>query len=124
MNATSTRYVVVEAGGTQVVGHVGLHALGAFADRLLVGETLSQAIGWAGSGTPVHDRGRVLTQAMLILAGGSDLCADIETLGSQQRLFGDVCSDTTVYRTFTQSLTPVAVASAREAMAEVRAEVW
>ena len=24
MNATSTRYVVVEAGGTQVVGHVGL----------------------------------------------------------------------------------------------------
>ena len=48
MNATSTRNVVVEAGGTQVVGHVGLHALGAFADRLSVGETLSRAIGWAG----------------------------------------------------------------------------
>jgi hypothetical protein len=40
MNANSTRTVVVEAGGTQVVGHVGLHALGAFADRLGVGETL------------------------------------------------------------------------------------
>ena len=86
MNANSTRTVVVEAGGTQVVGHVGLHALGAFADRLGVGRTLSQAIGWAGSGTPVHDRGRVLTQAMLMLAGGGESCADIETLSSQERL--------------------------------------
>lgn len=124
MNATSTRSVVVEAGGTQVVGHVGLHALGSFADRLSVGETLSQAVGWSGPGTPIHDRGRVLTQAMLMLAGGGDSCADIETLASQDRLFSDVCSDTTLYRTFTQTLTPEAVASARRAMAEVRAEVW
>jgi len=82
MNATSTRDVVVEAGGTQVVRHVGLHALGSFADRLSVGRTLSQAIGWAGAGTPVHDRGRVLTQAMLMLAGGGDSCTDLETLAS------------------------------------------
>jgi len=124
MNATSTRNVVVEAGGTQVVGHVGLHALGAFADRLSVGETLSQAVGWAGVGTPVHDRGRVLTQAMLMLAGGGESCADIEALASQDRLFGGVCSDTTLYRTFTQSLDAATVLRAREAMAEVRAGVW
>jgi len=124
MNATSTRSVVVEAGGTQVVGHVGLHALGAFADRLGVGETLSGAIGWNGSGTPTHDRGRVLVQTMLMLAGGGESCADIETLGSQQRLFGRVCSDTTLYRTFTQTLTPMAVEQAREAMAQVRRDVW
>jgi len=124
MNANSTRDVVVEAGGTQVAGHVGLHALGSFADRLSVGETLSRAIGWAGPGTPVHDRGRVLTQAMLMLAGGGDSCADIEALAPQDRLFANVCSDTTLYRTFTQTLTPEAVASAREAMAEVRAGVW
>ena len=48
MNATSTRSVVVEAGGTQVVGHVGLHALGAFADRLGVPMVLSDAVGWDG----------------------------------------------------------------------------
>ncbi len=124
MNANSTRDVVVEAGGTQVVGHVGLHALGAFADRLGVGETLSETVGWAGPGRPVHDRGRVLTQAMLMLAGGGDSCADIEALGSQGRLFGDVCSDTTLYRTFTQSLDETAVGRARRAMAEVRADVW
>lgn len=57
MNANSTCSVVVEAGGTLVVGHVGLHALGSFADRLSVGGTLSEAIGWSGAGTPMHDRG-------------------------------------------------------------------
>jgi hypothetical protein len=61
---------------------------------------------------------------MLMLSGGGESCADIEALASQARLFADVCSDTTLYRTFTQTLTPEAVASAREAMAEVRAEVW
>jgi hypothetical protein len=98
--------------------------LGAFADRLSVGETLSEAIGWNGAGTPVHDRGRVLTQAMLMLAGGGESCADIEALASQGRLFGDVCSDTTLYRTFTDTLTPDAVEQARRAMAGIRGEVW
>jgi hypothetical protein len=72
MNANSTRNVIVESGGTQVVSHVGLHALGMSSDRLGVGEALSRTIGWHGSGTPVHDRGRVSTQAMLMLAYGLD----------------------------------------------------
>lgn len=124
MNANSTRNVVVEGAGTQVVGHVGLHALGLFADRLRVGEMLSGAVGWNGPGTPVHDRGRVLTQAMLMLAGGGESCSDIETLGSQGRLFGMVCSDSTLYRTFTDTLDPVAMARGREAMAQIRSRVW
>jgi len=61
---------------------------------------------------------------MLMLAGGGESCADIETLGSQDRLFGEVCSDTTLYRTFTDTLTPAALGSARQAMAKVRSEVW
>jgi hypothetical protein len=124
MNANSTRNVVVESGGSQVVGHVGLHALGSFGDRLGVGDTLSEAIGWDGPGIPVHDRGRVLVQTMLMLSGGGESCADIEALGSQGRLFGVVCSDTTLYRTFTQTLTGEAMERARRAMAEIRAKVW
>ena len=104
MNANSTRNVVVDTRGTQVVAHVGLHALGSFADRLGVGERLSSAVGWSGPGVPVHDRGRVLCQAMLMLAGGGESCTDIESLAAQGRLFGDVCSDSTLYRTFTDSL--------------------
>lgn len=124
MNANSTRAVVVESGGDQVVGHIGLHALGRFADRLGVGEALSGAVGWPGPGAPTHDRGKVLTQTMLMLAGGGESCADIEALSSQGRLFGEVCSDSTLYRTFTETLTPERLEAAREAMASVRAEVW
>ncbi len=124
MNATSTENVVVEAGGDQVVADVGLHALGRFADRLGVGAALSEAIGWEGPGRPVHDRGRVLVQSMLMLTGGGDSCADIETLVSQDRLFGRVCSDSTLYRTFTTSLSSEALVRARRAVARVRAEAW
>jgi len=37
VNGNSTRRVTIEAGGDGVVAHVGLHALGAFADRLPAG---------------------------------------------------------------------------------------
>jgi hypothetical protein len=124
MNANSTRNLVVEAGGDQVVGHVGLHALGSFADRIGLGETLSEAVGWSGPGMPVHDRGRVLVQTMLMLAGGGESCADIEALASQPRLFGPVCSDSTLYRTFTETLDTDAVTRARLAIADIRIQVW
>jgi Transposase DDE domain group 1 len=124
INANSTRSVTVESGGTQVVGHVGLHALGMFADRLGVGSALSTAVGWNGPGIPVHDRGRVLTHTMLMLAGGGESCTDIETLASQERLFGDICSDTTLYRTFTETLDSDTVQRARRAMAQIRADMW
>jgi hypothetical protein len=98
--------------------------LGSFADRLGIAEVLSGAIGWDGLGTPIHERGRVVNQAILMLAGGDESCADIGTLVSQDRLFGDVASDTTLYRTFTDTLTPLVLASARRVIAGIRAEVW
>jgi hypothetical protein len=61
---------------------------------------------------------------MLMLAGGGETCTDIEMLASQDRLFGSVCSDTTLYRTFTETLNVAAVGRARQAMALVRSNVW
>ena len=123
MNANSTRRVVVEPGGTGVVAHVGLHALGSFADRLGLGDALSSVIPWRGNGVPLHDRGKVLVQAALMLAGGGESCLDIEHLRLGEDLFGSVPSDTTVARTFHEI-----DASTREgitcAIGEVRAEVW
>jgi hypothetical protein len=123
VNGNSTRRVKIEADGDGVVAHVGLHALGAFADRLGLGEALSARIPPAGERLPLHDRGKVLVQAMLMLAGGGESCADIEALRAQERLFGSVPSDSTLYRTFRQ-LGPATVAGVWEAVAEVRAEVW
>jgi hypothetical protein len=113
----------VEGGGDQVVAHVGLHALGAFADGLKLGDSLSARIPISGERFPLHDRGKVLTQAMLMLAGGGESCADIEHLRAQEALFGAVPSDSTTYRTFRQ-ITPVTLAGLWEAMSEVRAKVW
>jgi hypothetical protein len=123
VNGNSTVPVVVEGGGEQVVAHVGLHALGSFADRLRLGDSLSARIPIAGERLPVHDRGKVLTQAMLMLAGGGEACADIEHLRAQPALFGSVPSDSTLYRTF-RSIDASTLGGLWEAMAEVRARVW
>lgn len=68
---------------------MGLHALGAFADRLGLGDSLSARIAVTGERLPLHDRGKVPAQTMLMLAAGGESCADIEHLRSQDALFGD-----------------------------------
>jgi len=124
VNGNSVRRVRIEAEGDGVVAHVGLHALGAFADRLGLGDALSARIPSAGERLPVHDRGKVLVHAMLMLAGGGEACSDIEALRAQGRLFGAVPSDSTLYRTFRHQIDPATLAGLREAMAGVRAQVW
>jgi Transposase DDE domain group 1 len=123
VNANSTTRLKVEMGGEGVVAHVGLHALGRFADRLGVADLLSARIPVMSERLPVHDRGKVLTQAMLMMAGGGEACSDIEKLRAQPVLFGEVPSDSTLYRTFFQ-LDAATVGGLWEAMAAARAEVW
>ena len=123
MNANSTLRAVVEPGGEGVVAHVGLHALGSFGDRLGLGDALSARVQATGERAPLHDRGKVLVQAMLMLAGGGEACTDIEVLRAQPGLFGRVPSDSTLYRTL-RRLDPVTVAGLEVAMGETRAKVW
>jgi hypothetical protein len=124
VNATTTVPVRVEAGGDQVVAHVGLHALGRFADRLALGEELSAAVAAGGDQRLLgHDRGKVLTQVMLMLAGGGECCGDIEYLRAQPGLFGPVPSDSTVWRTFAR-IDETTLGYLVQSMAAVRAQVW
>ena len=46
MQSTSVRRAVVEPGGSGVVAHVGLHAIGTFADRLGLGDFESHWDSW------------------------------------------------------------------------------
>ena len=124
VNGNSVRRVRIEAEGDGVVAHVGLHALGALADRLGLGGALSARIPPRGERLPVHDRGKVVVQAMLMLAGGGEACSDIEPLRAQERLFGAVPSDSTLYRTFRHDLGAATLAGVWEAVASVRAQVW
>jgi hypothetical protein len=123
MHANSARSAVVEPGGDQVAAHIGLHAIGCFADRLGLGEALSAAIPVRGERLPLHDRGKVLVQAALMLAGGGESCLDIEHLRAQEDLFGSVPSDSTLWRTF-HEFSPVTLEALGDAVAPVRHEVW
>ena len=123
MNSTSTNRVSVEPGGKGVVAHVGLHALGSLADALGLGSALTSCIKPAGGRTPLHDRGKVLVQMALVLAGGGESCADVEHLRVQKDLFGDVPSDSTVYRTFHEFDSDQRDEFAK-VLAAVRQKVW
>ncbi|HEY5266967.1 MAG TPA: IS1380 family transposase [Acidimicrobiales bacterium] len=123
MNNTATNHVKVEPGGKGVVAHVGLHALGTVADALGLGEALSSRLHYANRRAPLHDRGKVLVQMALVLAGGGESCADVEHLRVQKDLFGDVASDSTVYRTF-HEFDAVQRGEFARALAEVRQKVW
>ncbi len=98
MNGTSTCRVKVGIGETGVASHVGRHALGYFADRLGLGDALLSAT--PQRPTLLHDRGKVLVEAALVLAGGGESCADIEHLRAEAALFGFVASDSTLHRSF------------------------
>ncbi len=95
--------VKVESGGTEVVAHVGRHALGACTDRLGLGDALSAAIPPRGQRMPHHDWSKVLTQKAQVLAGGGESYADIQHLRLQSTPFGSVPSDSTVFRAFLDS---------------------
>jgi Transposase DDE domain group 1 len=123
METASARRVIVEPGGSGVVAHVGLHALCSFADRLGLGDSLSARIPARGERLPLHDRGKVLVQQMAVIAGGGESCADIEYLRSEASLFGNVPSDSTVWRTF-HEIRPEIREELKGALAEVRATVW
>jgi len=58
VTSNSVLNVRVEGGGTQVVAHVGLHALGRFADRIGLGPALSTVIPWTGERAPAHEPGQ------------------------------------------------------------------
>jgi hypothetical protein len=81
VNANSTRRVVVEPGGTGVVAHVGLHALGCFADRLGLGAALSSAIPGPATGSRFMTGGRswsrrhLCWQVAVRVASTSSICA-------------------------------------------------
>ncbi len=123
MQVSSTCDVRVTGGGGQVAAHAGLFALGRFADGLGLGEALSAVVPVSGERAPVHDRGKVLVHLLLMLAGGGEACADIEHLRAQPVLFGEVASDSTLYRTL-RGLGPDVVGGLAGAVAGVRAGVW
>ena len=123
MKSVSVTNARLDGGGARVVWGAGLFALEGFADRVGLTGALSAAVPWRGERAPVHGRGKVLTHALLMLAAGGEACTDIEHLRAQPDLFGDVASDSTLYRTLV-GLGAGGAAALLGAAAGVRERLW
>ena len=112
----------VEAGGHGIVSHIGSAATRMLADRAGLTGALSGALARRGF-SPVHDRGRVLTDLAVAIADGAATIGEIDTLRHQGELFGPVASDTTVWRALS-GCDGVALARITKARAKTRRHVW
>jgi len=104
VNATkAAERVVVMEGDRQVASQVGLHLLGDLADRAGLTSAYSAAVPcrpvpWSGERALGHDRGKLLTQLAVMLAGGGECVSDLAALRDQPALFGDAASAPTKWR--------------------------
>lgn len=116
------RDLSIEVAGGGVVSHAGSVALRAVADRTGLTDAVSAALARRGF-TPVHDRGRVLTDAAVMIADGGRVLSDLAVLRDQGELFGPVASDPTLWRTLHEidALRRDRLAAAR---ARTRRHVW
>lgn len=112
----------VTADGTGVVSHVGTALLRLLADRSGLTGQLSLALarrGW----WPGHDRGRVLTDLAVMIAGGGEAICDIDVLRHQPEVFGSVASAATCWRALDE-LDPAGLRRIATARARARSRVW
>jgi hypothetical protein len=73
--------------------------------------------------TPTHDRGKVLVDVAVLVAGGGQAIADIDVLRHQSLVLGPVASAPTVWRALDE-VTPAVLKRIDKARAKVRAHVW
>jgi len=114
---------VVTEGDHQVASHVGLHLLGDLADRAGLTSAYSTALPWTGERAPGQDRGRLLAQVAVTLAGGGVCVSDVAALRDQPDLFGEVASSATIWRAVHQ-VDDKSLEALRAARATARAKVW
>lgn len=112
----------VSAAGTGVVSHAGSALTRLVADRVGLAGALSGALARRGF-TPVHDRGRVLSDLGVLLADGGQRISDIVVLRDQGQLFGSVASAPTLWRTL-KELDGPALSRVEAARAKTRSRVW
>ncbi len=101
------------------MAHAGNVATRLLADQVGLTGALSAAMARRGF-TPTHDRGRVLVDVAVLIAGGGEAIADIDVLRHQSEVLGSVASAPTVWRALDE-VTPAVAKRIDKARAKVRA---
>jgi len=113
----------VSADGRGVVGHAGARLLADLADRVGLTSGLSTAMAPTKQRRRGHDRGQVLTDLAVMIAGGGTTISDLAVLRDQPSLFGDVASTPTAWRTL-DAVDGEALERIAAARAKARSNVW
>ncbi len=113
----------VTGDGRGVVGHAGARLLSDLADRVGLTVGLSAAMLPTKQRRRGHDRGRVLADLAVMIAGGGTSIADLAVLRDQPSLFGEVASTPTAWRTL-EAIDDTALARIAQARAAARRRVW
>ena len=89
----------VTTGGRGVVNHAGARLMADLADATGLTDGLSRAMAPTKQRRRGHDRGEVLVDLAVMIAGGGDAISDLAVLRNQPDLFGEVASTPTAWRT-------------------------
>lgn len=117
-----TKGLTVTADGDAVIPHAGAAALRLTADRTGLTTALSRVLHRDGF-TPGHDRGRVITDAAVMMANGGNTIRGIDVLRHQPDLLGEVASPATLSRALGE-VDQATLDRLDTARAAVRAQVW
>ncbi len=117
------RRLEVSADGRGVVGHAGSRLLSDLADQLGLTSGLSTAMAPTKQRRRGHDRGHVLTDLAVMIAGGGTAISDLAVLRDQPTLFGEVASTPTAWRTL-EAVDAAALERIAVARAAARKRVW
>lgn len=105
------------------MGHAGARLLSDLADKLHLTSGLSRAMAPTKQRARGHDRGQVLVDLAVTIAGGGETISELRVLRDQPRLFGKVASTPTAWRTL-EAVDADALERIAEARAAARAQAW
>ena len=117
------RALRVTGDGVGVANHVGTRLLVDLADAVGLTGSLSAAMAPTKQRRRGHDRGEVLTDLAVAIAGGAETISDLATMRDQPDLFGRVASHPTVWRTL-DAVDAAALERIKIARADARANAW
>ena len=117
------RRLEVSADARGVVGHAGGRLLSDLADQLGLTGGLSTAMAPTKQRRRGHDRGQVLTDLAVMIAGGGTTISDLAVLRDQPNLFGEVASTPTAWRTL-EAIDTAALERIAVARSAARRLVW
>ena len=117
------RALKVTGDGVGVANHAGARLLADLADVVGLSASLSVAMAPTKQRRRGHDRGEVLTDLAVAIAGGAETISDLATLRDQPVLFGRVASHPTVWRTLA-AVDEAALERIKTARAHARANAW